>query len=307
MRALWYGLIVVLVACSGGGQQAAPQGKSDADLPATDIQADGVSLPALDVACASCHDLEVLGQKAADSDGAWSSWLVAAGQGLVRVDPAIPAPGTHLGLSWPRRGNHPSSALAAGACHGCHPVDDQGIGHGVRAYPEAAAKAAFAGGESCGPGCHEWLGSGIVAAPFGDGGPVWQGSADPADLLAAGDNAHTALWQDGYAGNGKGLSLKIGQFRPGCGGCHNLAEESHGAMLSCLHCHRMTGGDGKSHSQHIAIINAQKDQVNPDGPDSACAYCHMEDGSQDVGKAACYNCHLSGHQPLAPAGGAHFW
>jgi hypothetical protein len=307
MRSLIVFLAALLTACSGGEKQAPPDGGSAADLKASDVPPDVAPLPTLEVTCASCHDIEALGPMAATSGSSWSSWLVAAGQGLVRVDPAIPEPGTHLGLSWPRRGYHPQSALATEACQSCHPVDNQGIGHGIKAYPEVAAKLAFTGGESCGPGCHEWLGTTVAAAPFGDGGPTWQGSADPADLLAAGDNAHTALWQDGYAGNGKGLSLKIGQFRPGCGGCHNLAEESHGAMLSCLHCHRMTGGDGKSHSQHIAIINAQKDQVNPDGPDSACAYCHMEDGSQDVGKAACYNCHLSGHQPLAPAGGAHFW
>jgi hypothetical protein len=38
-----------------------------------------------------------------------------------------------------------------------------------------------------------------------------------------------------------------------------------------------------------------------------CAYCHTELEPSPRSSAACYNCHLSGHQPMNAEGQAHFW
>ncbi len=309
MRTLAKCVVLFSIACSSGTTESLPDGVLHDDVRTGTDTATDLSrvLPELVTECSACHELPALGTAVESSALPWSSWLEKAGRGLVRVAPAVPEAGVHLGLSWARRGVHPADALSDGACDSCHPVDAQGIGHGVRAYPEAAAKLAFAGGESCGGTCHSWLPEDLAMAPFGDDGPSWQGSARPADLLTAGDNAHSKLWQEGFVASVTSLSLKMSQYRPGCGGCHNLADESHGAMLSCLDCHKLTDGDGNTHSQHIAIIGSRLEQRNPTGPASACAYCHMDDDYAQVGRAACYNCHLSGHQPLAPTGGAHFW
>ena len=69
------------------------------------------------------------------------------------------------------------------------------------------------------------------------------------------------------------------------------------------------GGKGELHIMHVAAINdhgADIDATQAGIP--ACAYCHMQDRAYDYrSRAVCYNCHLSGHQPLNADGKPHFW
>ena len=51
--------------------------------------------------------------------------------------------------------------------------------------------------------------------------------------------------------------------------------------------HRFGGQDGALHQTHL---------VNKDSPD--CGFCHPTGDAQDTRhRAACYNCHASGHRP----------
>jgi hypothetical protein len=230
------------------------------------------------------------------------------GQGLVRYTPAITDAATHLAFPWARRGSHPDSMLTGiDGCGLCHPVDDNGIGHGLRIYNPDPAVPPFQGGSSCAGACHTWIPDDAVVTgftPIGSDAPSYAGSLRPVDLLNGTETAHTTLWKKGFQPE---MAMKIASFQPGCGGCHNIADEAHGAIQSCLKCHKMSGSGQPLHDQMVTAITNDKEQIDPDGNVSACAYCHFEDGTDHRSNAACYNCHLSGHQPMDASGKPHFW
>lgn len=268
---------------------AAADAVPDAPLDAFDVPAP----PPLVRACGACHDLEALADQPAGGAGTPREWLAVSGVGLVRDDPAIPAPGVRLVDPWPHRGWHDPSALAA--CDGCHPVDDQGLGHDLRVYPDPTT--AFQGGKGCADACHGWIGADVDGVNLA-----------PQALLAAVETAHTGLWRDGARPAG----MRFAALRPGCGGCHNARAETHGAVLTCLDCHTLGGPGGALHQAHVVAIGAAQEQQDLEGAAagvSACGYCH--DADDDVPlerwRPGCHGCHLSGHQPIDATGLPHFW
>lgn len=267
------------------------------------------SLPEVVTRCDACHDLEALGRPVAGASAAPRDWLASQGEGMVRVDPLFPEPGSWWDLSWSRRGFHD---LETGRdCTGCHPVSEDGIGHGVRTFrfPDTV----FRGGFDCAEACHGWLPAVAEASGFpslsGDA-PRYRGSLRPGVLLATADNAHGRIWREGARPSRLDES-GYGSFRPGCGGCHQVATEDHGHVPTCLSCHRFGGPGGRLHRLHRDVIDANAAVVDPglveEGGDP-CAYCHAPDAGLGArSRRTCYNCHLSGHQPLDAAGRAHFW
>ncbi|GMV39036.1 MAG: hypothetical protein AMXMBFR64_07520 [Myxococcales bacterium] len=89
-----------------------------------------------------------------------------------------------------------------------------------------------------------------------------------------------------------------------------MVSESHGAILGCLDCHAFGGPAAALHTAHVAVIADHMEDNDVDmaamgaGP---CGYCHTELEPSPRSSAACYNCHLSGHQPMNAKGQAHFW
>ncbi|MBP7126894.1 hypothetical protein KBD49_11080 [Myxococcota bacterium] len=266
-------------------------------------------LPEVVTRCGACHDLDALGRPAEGSSAAAGDWLANRGEGLVRVDPLFPEPGSWWDTPWPKRGVHDAKALAD--CSGCHPVSGDGIGHGIRTFRSPGT--VFAPGLDCAGACHGWLPAQAEASgfrPAAGEAPRYRGSLRPGDLLAGADNAHARLFGEG-ARPSRPDESGYGSFRPGCGGCHQVATEDHGHVPTCLACHRFGGPGGRLHRLHQAAIEANVAAVDPalveEGGDP-CAYCHApEAGTTARSRRACHNCHLSGHQPLDAQGRAHFW
>lgn len=272
------------------------------DVPAGDP---GMELPAFNRDCASCHDLELLDKVLSDEPAGPREWMAQQGNGLVRVDPALPSAVNQYGLKWVKRGRHGDHT--GGDCLSCHPVRDDGMGHGLRIYP--SGDLAFKGGTGCAGPCHAWLADTVTVKGFEDSQgarPVYEGSSRPADLLEGADNAHSKLWREGARPDAG--RFRIGAFNAGCGGCHNLAAESHGTVMGCLDCHKFLG---EPHDLHVQWVAQNMDELDPGAGQAGvplCGYCHVhEDPSMDRSGGVCYNCHLGGHQPLDPQGRAHFW
>lgn len=197
----------------------------------------------------------------------------------------------------------------AAACSGCHPIRDDGLGHGTKTYPAAYRGSPFEGGVNCAGACHAWLRDSIVASGFEDAQgatPEHRGSGRPDALLAV-STAHRTIWQRGFRSTSPWQ--KIGALSPGCGGCHHAQSEKHGEVPACTACHRFGGVESEPHKEHVDRISTLIDQIDPKRPQmTACAYCHDEgDTARARSNAACYNCHLSGHQPLDANAKAHFW
>lgn len=305
--------VVLLMACSGGSGKSGDAGPVDAvEVTQAEVGASDVAgeLPSLVTECSACHVLDDL---AGVSGGEWlgpGEWVAKKGSGLTWKDPAIPSPGTVYGLEWPERGSHAQEFIAPEKCGLCHPVDENGIGHGIRAYPEPARNMAFVGGESCAGDCHGWLDNPVAVTGFEEWGgfSTFNGYLDPEDLLVGADNAHSELWKIGFVP--ENMEMKISSFNPGCGGCHNVKSEAHGAIVACTDCHAMASDENIAlHGKHVEYIAAHVMMMAGDLADvPACAFCHREDGAPEaVSNAACYNCHLSGHQPLNAGGSPHFW
>lgn len=303
----------LVMACGGSGESsdARTDLSSPGDKTVIPDSSRSMELPQLLAECSHCHVLESLGRGTDTSGSGPGAWLAEHGQGLLRFDPAFPLAGTHYYSPWPDRGHHSPADLGEAACAACHPVDENGIGHGVRMYPDNARQQVFQGGKSCGANCHEWLEEqATVAGLPGQDGPsaTYEGSLRPADLLASGANAHSKLWQEGL--RPQELSTRISSFNPGCGGCHNVASESHGSIPSCLDCHYLKGDGWPVHEQHVEYIGAMVETLDPESAGKTpCLYCHRqeEDESPKRANRVCHNCHLSGHQPLDGEGRAHFW
>ena len=310
--------LALVVACgSSKGETSdatdAADGHGDSASATDGLTTDGgceVTLPALNLQCAGCHDLTALRAPTDPSVLPPRAWMELAGEGLTRVDPAIPTPDASYALRWPRRGHHDEGDDEA--CAACHPVRDDGVGHGVRTHPLPAQ--VFSGGAGCGTSCHGWLPGQAVVEGFegaDDQTPRYEGSLRPDDLLAAAapDRGHGLLWREGASPDPEVFAIT--SLNPGCGGCHHLREESHGAMLQCLDCHRFGGQTGVLHARHVAAIDEDVERLDPAlvaAGASYCLYCHPgDDAPVERARAACYNCHLSAHQPLDDSGRPQLW
>jgi hypothetical protein len=265
-------------------------------------------LPYFTKNCKVCHDYNLLEKTVSDEDRGIKEWMSGHAGGLVRFDPAIPSPAVQIEFPWIKRGRHAQSDMKD--CSACHPVLSDGLGHGIRSYPSPVMDMVFSGGKSCAGNCHEWIKESVGTAGFKNAegqNPSYKGSLRPAALLQDAENAHSVLWKEGM--RPESGYIKISAFNPGCGGCHNVSAESHGTISSCLDCHSFGGSSGELHKMHVSWITDNADENNADQPQmSFCAYCHRDDSvPPDKSSAACYNCHLSGHQPVGKNGTAHFW
>ncbi len=304
-------------ACSDDGTRSQPEDAvtdRDSGAPASDVteeQYPGVDLPPLPALvsdCGTCHDQSTITAPPQAEPSAPRGWMAERGRGLARFDPAIPEPGTKLTLAWTERGHH--DAAGSGGCAACHPVRDDGVGHGVRTYP--SLDSVFDASADCARSCHAWLPEDATGEGYEDDAgqsPRYEGTLRPGELLAAADNGHARLWREGA--RPPTSTFKVGAFNAGCGGCHNLAAEAHGNIPSCLDCHRFGDQSGEVHKLHVSVIAENADKLDVEAAAAGatfCTYCHT--GDEDSGsraRTACYGCHLSAHQPLDEDGRAHFW
>jgi hypothetical protein len=98
----------------------------------------------------------------------------------------------------------------------------------------------------------------------------------------------------------------------GCGGCHNWDGIRHGHIADCTDCHNFDPSiDTGLHQGHINFISVTQPQIDPaDSAVPACAYCHgFSDTTTNhtISAPVCYNCHLSGHQPVGADKKPQFW
>lgn len=256
---------------------------------------------------AGCHKLAALTRQG--STAAPPEHTREHGQGLVRKFPLMAGDHKEFRLDYPRRGHH--LATFAGQCQACHPVSAEGIRHGMSQYPAQARKVALSGGIDCAGSCHAWLKAQGVSrgfTPAKGAAPSYSGSLRPGDLLAASKDAHAKIFKQGYTKTAA-AQIKLGRINPGCVGCHGIRNDKHGAMPGCLDCHKFGGVKGAVHKQHVAAIDKGRAALDPGhAKEFGCNYCHGMSGATKLKNAACYSCHLSGHQVSAPATGKpHFW
>ena len=256
--------------------------------------------------CLACHSQTEITQILSDESAGPREWMNQAGTGLTRVVPLIPQyllKSEEYTLEWPHRGRHP--VYNSGDCCACHLTDASGLGHGSRTYSDP---------EECQGSCHVWLKPEIKSSGFailGGEALSYSASAEPETLLSAAENSHAQIFREGYQRlEGNYDRIKVSQLSPGCRGCHNHFFPDHGSLSVCTDCHNFgTPDKGAEHLSHLAYISARQNELNPAAAGGeACVYCHgFSPGADTFYRAACYNCHLSGHQPLNPEGQAHFW
>lgn len=298
-------LLIIVNSCGNNGNPA-----KDVIEENEIVSEETTELPSVTVECKACHNFDSLSQIVSQEQKGIKEWMSVQASGLIRIDPIFPSPSlsTNMSFPWQKRGRHNSNDL--NGCSICHPVRSDGIGHGVRTYPSDTMNTVFAKEKSCDKSCHSWLTEAVAAQGFenADGQvPSYNGSLRPTDLLQGSDNAHSDIWKKGASIENS--NFKIVAFNSGCGGCHNVFAESHGTIANCLDCHVFGGSKGELHANHVSYIADQADNLDVKHPEiTFCAYCHREDEvSTERSNAACYNCHLSGHQPLDKDGKAHFW
>ncbi len=104
--------------------------------------------------------------------------------------------------------------------------------------------------------------------------------------------------------------------KEGCFACH----KQHGpvANFGCGKCHVADPDNGFAtfHATHPVLVEAEQplgDPANFTAGKPSCGYCHPTlpvIGNVDIGKAACWNCHMSGHRPVkldSEGGGVAYW
>jgi hypothetical protein len=233
------------------------------------------------------------------STDAYRDWMVARGRGLVRHVPLILTTDTAFVLDPVRRGNHPP--LGVGQCADCHPVSGDGARHGISQYPATARGAA----------CHSWLlpsGTTKGFRPAKGSEPVFSGSFRPHDLLSAAGDAHGRIYREGYTRT-SGARIRVGRINAGCAGCHAVRNDKHGNLPGCLDCHDFGKSKGAVHKKHTDAVARGRASIDPGNAGrSGCDYCHgFSDGAAGMRNAACYSCHLDGHQVKDKDRKAHFW
>ena len=234
------------------------------------------------------------------------------GEGLVRKAVLMSTKNLTFKFVYPRRGYHPDGTTT-GECLSCHPISSEGARHGISQYPKEARTVAFSGGKTCATAkCHPWLKTSVTSTgftPATGAAPAYKGSARPHTLLTAGaKGGHGKIYRLGYVKPDK-ANILMGRLRPGCVGCHGTRNDKHGSMPGCMDCHKFGGVTGTVHKKHISAITKGRAAIDPgNASESGCNYCHQLEKANTLKNAACYNCHLSGHQVMDPkTGKPHFW
>lgn len=219
--------------------------------------------------------------------------MLAAGAGIPMTGPSGVfglSLGSPLKTFWVRRGSHSPDDL--GRCSSCHPK------HPSFSYPFKETGSAPAA--DCASSCHTWLGDVMGTGFVNSSGKTgsFSGSIRPADLLSRGKTGHSTVWKEGYGVSLPRNYLKVVNLKPGCTGCHNAFSQGHGTIPRCTECHNFSRG---FHDIHIGTIQSQRGSGDPAHVTMrVCGYCHPAASSQVFANAACYACHLSGHDPSTP-------
>lgn len=177
-------------------------------------------------------------------------------------------------------------------CDNCHNNDYQvhANGHEPPTFPEGVTGRV---GEDCAPSCHAWVKAGETVTSQGfvnaSGDPqatTYVGPISPGELLVA---AQTGVIQH------YDLFMTYG-----CNGfCHGGPEATHGTITVCKSCHSFQFSNTEEtnlHSTHVSFVSAEQAAADPADAQAGypvCNYCHSS-------KASCWNCHLSGHDPITP-------
>lgn len=183
-----------------------------------------------------------------------------------------------MGIAWPDRGIH--SAEEASVCSTCHTMTASGIGHGLALYPAGVADKAHKGGSDCAADCHAWLPADL----------------QPGALLMESSSGHGRLYRKGYIRRKGPATIRFARIGPGCGGCHNARTRRHGSIVGCVDCHDFAYRKSLSlHERHVEVLES----TTGSGMGGPCASCHPAEKGGEIGsfRAACYNCHPSGHAP----------
>ncbi len=220
-------------------------------------------------ACFYCHSSADLTETFPTASSSPQEHMLFYGSGVESGPSYDPTATASFTIEWIKRGYHDEESLRD--CSPCHNTLEDNE-HGGFFYP-AYSREQFYSPAGCANACHKWL---------------YCTSWDPAVLLSESGNPHGDLFRRGYEGNTR--SIMLAEIKPGCGGCHSVAEVRHGAIPGCLDCHDFyTGSNTDEHSLHLERL---ADDNSP------CTWCHGGYGGTKY-KAACYNCHESGHNPRA--------
>lgn len=260
-------------------------------------------------ACDTCHKPEDRQTTISTLD--IRAWMQQKGQGLTRRVGLMTSSVYAFGLDVVSRGHHP--LMPPAECAACHPVSSDGARHGLAQYPTQVHAAAVTGGQDCGPTCHTWLKPQATVTGFTPktgSAPMVTGSIRPYDLLAASKDSHATVFHKGFSRTSADTGLLVGRIGPGCAGCHGIHNDKHGSTPGCLDCHTLGGSTGSLHKAHIDAITKGQPDIDPqNSAKGSCDYCHgLTATAGTLKNAACYNCHLSGHQVKSPTTAKpHFW
>ncbi|MFA5889814.1 MAG: hypothetical protein WDA27_02490 [Actinomycetota bacterium] len=155
-------------------------------------------------------------------------------------------------------------------------------------------------------GCHSWVeGKTITESGFmnvlGKAPGVVDQDISPKALLDAAIHVDPATGAKTYDNK-----HAENYDKQGCAACHTV----HGRAdnFGCGKCHIADQGGFTSpaHTTHAALVNAEEPVFDPAAVQAgspSCHYCHrgLADPEPQVGGAACWNCHLSGHRPKPAA------
>ncbi|MCL5277263.1 MAG: hypothetical protein M1517_05755 [Deltaproteobacteria bacterium] len=266
------------------------------------------------VNCYDCHNPVQLSMTVSNEASGIREWMQTGGAGLVMVPAYNPPPLFLYELEWPQRGRHDFD-LNTDDCAQCHPVYNGVENHSNSEYPAQAQRLLYMGGVNCASACHPWLEGVVRSAGFSSNAgttPTYYGTLDPYTLLTSVKTAHTDIFLSGFRITQDDADLDMRFLDAGCGGCHNWDGPRHGHVAECTDCHVFDPSiAGGLHQSHIDTIGATQSEIDPaDSGMPACAYCHgFSDTTVDhtLSNASCYNCHLSGHQPMGPDGMPQFW
>ncbi len=266
------------------------------------------------VSCYDCHDPYQISMSRSNEALGIKEWMQVGSGGLVMMQPYNPPPLYIFVLDWPLRGRHPFD-LNTNDCAQCHPIYNNVENHSNSQYPPQAQKFLYMGGVNCAANCHTWLEGNVQSTGFTPStgtAPTYTGTLDPYTLLTSVQTAHTKIFLYGFRITQDDSNLAIRHLAAGCGGCHNWDGPRHGHIAECTDCHVFDPSISNGlHQTHINIISATQSSIDPtDAGLPACAYCHgFSDTTTNhtLSNAMCYNCHLSGHQPVGADGMPQFW
>lgn len=266
------------------------------------------------VNCYDCHDPNEISMAISNESLGIKEWMQTGSTGLVMIQPYNPPPLYMYTFEWSKRGIH-TFDLNINDCAKCHPIYNGVENHSYSEYPAEAKSYLYTGGVNCAGKCHTWLEINVQSVGFTSNAgttPTYYGTLDPYKLLTTVNTLHTNIFLYGFRITQDNPNFAIRHLSPGCGGCHNWDGPRHGHIAECTDCHIFDPSVNNGlHEQHINIITATQSQIDPnDAGMPACAYCHgFSDTTTNhtLSNAVCYNCHLSGHQPMGADGMPQFW